>query len=117
MFYCGLDIAGVSSFVFLTDARGKKVACGPVATTRAALQARFKPYVRAGLAIAIEAGNQGNPRHRRLLGSVPELHDAFTEALPLIEPVCVSVAVSVCVPLLLKVTRNVCTPASAATNV
>src|SRR5262245_4437801 len=58
MFYCGLDIAGVSSFAFVTDARGKKVASGPVATTRAALEARFKPYVRSGLAVAIEAGNQ-----------------------------------------------------------
>src|SRR6516162_6555416 len=58
MFYCGLDIAGVSSFVFMTDARGKKVSCGPVATTRAALEGRFKRYVRSGLAIAIEAGNQ-----------------------------------------------------------
>ena len=58
MFYCGLDIAGSSSFVFVTDARGKKVAVGPVASTRAALEARFKPFVRSGLAIAIEAGNQ-----------------------------------------------------------
>src|ERR1700676_2676051 len=46
-----------------------------------------------------------------------EVHDAFTEALPLIEPVWVSVTVSVCVPLLLKITVKVCTPASAATNV
>jgi hypothetical protein len=58
MFYCGLDLAGLSSFVFMTDAHGKKVACGPVATTRTALEARFKPFVRSGLAIAIEAGNQ-----------------------------------------------------------
>jgi transposase len=58
MFYCGLDIAGLSSFAFVTDAHGKKVAAGPVATTRAALEARFKPFVRSGLAIAIEAGNQ-----------------------------------------------------------
>jgi transposase len=58
MFYCGLDIAGLSSFVFLTDARGSKVTAGPVATTPAALQARLKPFVRCGLAIAIEAGNQ-----------------------------------------------------------
>jgi transposase len=58
MFYCGLDIAGLSSFVFVTDAHGKKVAVGPVATTRAAFEARFKPFVRSGLAIAIEAGNQ-----------------------------------------------------------
>ena len=53
----------------------------------------------------------------RLHGCVHVLHDTFTEALPLIEPVCVSVAVSVCVPLLLKVIVKVCTPASAATNV
>ena len=58
MYYCGLDIAAVSSFVFLTDAHGNKITSGPVATTRAALEARFKPYVRSGLAIAIEAGNQ-----------------------------------------------------------
>ena len=45
------------------------------------------------------------------------LHDTFEEALPLIEPVCVSVAVSVSVPLLLKITVKVCTPASPATNV
>src|SRR5262249_2321148 len=58
MFYCGLDIAGLSSFVFVTAARGKKVAGGPVAITRACREARFKPFVRSGLAIAIEAGNQ-----------------------------------------------------------
>jgi transposase len=58
MFYCGLDIAGLSSFAYVTDAHGKKVVSGPVATTRDALEARFKPYVRAGLAVAIEAGNQ-----------------------------------------------------------
>lgn len=58
MFYCGLDIAGLSSYLFVTDAQGNKVTAGPVATTRAALEARFQPYVRAGLAIAIEAGNQ-----------------------------------------------------------
>ncbi len=58
MFYCGLDIAGVSSFAYVTDAQGAKVAAGPVATTRAGLEARLRPYVRAGLAVAIEAGNQ-----------------------------------------------------------
>lgn len=58
MFYCGLDIAGLCSYAFVTDAQGKKVGAGPVATTRAALEARFKRYVRVGLAIAIEAGNQ-----------------------------------------------------------
>lgn len=59
MFYCGLDIAGVSSYLFVTDAQGRKLLAGPVATTRAALQARLGPYVARGdLAVAIEAGNQ-----------------------------------------------------------
>jgi transposase len=58
MFYCGLDIAGLSSYVFVTDAQGSKVTAGPVATTPATLQVRLKPFVRCGLAIAIEAGNQ-----------------------------------------------------------
>jgi len=56
--YCGLDIAGVSSYVFVTDAKGRKSAAGPVATTRVALEARLRPFLRGGLAVAIEAGNQ-----------------------------------------------------------
>jgi transposase len=56
--YCGLDIAGLSSYVFITDAQGRKLASGPVATTRAALEARLRPLLRGGLAVAIEAGNQ-----------------------------------------------------------
>jgi transposase len=56
--YCGLDIAGLSSYVFVTDARGRKLAAGPVATTRVALEARLRPFLRGGLAVAIEAGNQ-----------------------------------------------------------
>ena len=44
-------------------------------------------------------------------------HNTFVEPLPLIEPVCVSVAVRVCVPVFLKVTVKVCTPASAEVNV
>jgi transposase len=56
--YCGLDIAGVSSYVFVTDAQGRKLAAGPMATTRVALEARLRPFLRGGLAVAIEAGNQ-----------------------------------------------------------
>lgn len=58
MNYCGLDIAGVSSYVFVTDAQGRKRSAGPVATTRMALESRLRPYLRDGLAVAIEAGNQ-----------------------------------------------------------
>jgi transposase len=56
--YCGLDIAGVSSYLFVTDGRGRKLSAGPVATTREALEKRLRPLLRDGLAIAIEAGNQ-----------------------------------------------------------
>jgi transposase len=56
--YCGLDIAGVSSYVFVTDAQGRKLAAGPVATTQIALEVRLRPFLRGGLAVAIEAGNQ-----------------------------------------------------------
>ena len=58
MNYCGLDIAGVSSYVFVSDAQGRKLAAGRVATTRVALEARLQPFLRGGLAVAIEAGNQ-----------------------------------------------------------
>ena len=58
MNYCGLDIAGVSSYVFVSDGQGRKLAAGPVATTRLALEARLRPFLADGLAVAIEAGNQ-----------------------------------------------------------
>jgi transposase len=44
--------------LFVTDAQGRKLAAGPVATTRAALAARLRAFLRGGLAVAIEAGNQ-----------------------------------------------------------
>jgi transposase len=56
--YCGIDIAGVSSYFFITDAKGRKLSAGPAATTRKGFEARLRPYLRAGLAVAIEAGNQ-----------------------------------------------------------
>jgi transposase len=58
MFYCGIDLAGVSSYVYGTDGQGRKVCSGPVPTTKAAFEARLRPYLRGGLAVAIEAGNQ-----------------------------------------------------------
>jgi len=56
--YCGIDLAGVSSYVYVTDARGKKLTSGEVATDKAAFEQRLKRFVRGGLSIAIEAGNQ-----------------------------------------------------------
>jgi transposase len=56
--YCGIDIAGVSSYVYVIDAQGKKRWSGPVATAQVALTGRLKRFVRGGLRVAIEAGNQ-----------------------------------------------------------
>jgi len=56
--YCGIDIGGVSSYVYVTDAGGRKRWSGPVATTKEALRNRLRRFLRGGLAVAIEAGNQ-----------------------------------------------------------
>jgi transposase len=56
--YCGIDIAGVSSYVYVVDERGRKRWSGPVATSKVGLTARLKRFVRGGLRVAIEAGNQ-----------------------------------------------------------
>ncbi len=58
MDYCGIDLAGVSSYVYVTNDRGRKLTAGEVATDRAAFERRLKRFVRDGLSIAIEAGNQ-----------------------------------------------------------
>lgn len=58
MLYCGLDIASPSSYVFIADRMGRRIASGEVATDRTALTQRLRPHLRGGLSIAIEAGNQ-----------------------------------------------------------
>jgi transposase len=58
MFYCGLDVAMKSSYVYITDSQGRKKSSGEVATTRPGLTQRLRPYLRGGLAVAFEAGNQ-----------------------------------------------------------
>lgn len=58
MDYCGIDLAGVSSYVYVTDHRGNKLAGGEVATDEVAFERRLRRFVRGGLSIAIEAGNQ-----------------------------------------------------------
>jgi len=66
MTYCGIDIGGLSSYVFLMDKAGSKKWAGPVETTKAAFSARLKPYLRGGLKIALEAGNQTSWIYRHL---------------------------------------------------
>jgi len=56
--YCGIDLAGVSSYMYVTDGKGKKLAAGEIATNKATFARRLKRFVRGGLSIAIEAGNQ-----------------------------------------------------------
>jgi transposase len=56
--YCGIDLAGVSSYVYVSDGEGKKRWGGFVPTTKLSLKVRLKRFVRGGLAVAIEAGNQ-----------------------------------------------------------
>lgn len=68
MDYCGLDVAGVSSYLYLTNEKGRKLTCGAVETTKAAIERRLKPFVRGGLSVAIEAGNQTAWMYEVLVG-------------------------------------------------
>jgi transposase len=58
MNYCGIDIAMKTSYFYITDSRGRKKISGEIETTYMGLTHRLRPYVRQGLKIAIEAGNQ-----------------------------------------------------------
>lgn len=58
MNYCGIDLAGVSSYAYVTDEKGRKLWSGPVETEKAAFERLVKKFRLGGLSIAIEAGNQ-----------------------------------------------------------
>ena len=58
MRYCGIDIASKSSYVYISDDKGRKICSGPVQTTEKNLKTSLKRHVRGGLKVAIEAGNQ-----------------------------------------------------------
>lgn len=58
MNYCGIDIAMKSSYIYITDKRGRKKTSGEISTKSSILRQRLRPYVRGGLRVAIEAGNQ-----------------------------------------------------------
>lgn len=68
MNYCGFDIAGVSSYVYVTNEKGRKLSSGAVATDKAVIERRLKPFLRGGLSVAIEAGNQTAWIHEVLVG-------------------------------------------------
>jgi len=56
--YCGIDLAGVSSYAYVTDEKGRKLGSGPLETKQSAFERLVKKFGRGGLSIAIEAGNQ-----------------------------------------------------------
>ena len=58
MHYCGLDVAMKSSYIYITDGTGRKKSSGEISTSAGALRQRLRPYVRGGLRVALEAGNQ-----------------------------------------------------------
>lgn len=58
MYYCGIDIAMKTSYLYITDSQGRKKISGEISTQYMALSHRLRPYVSKGLKIAIEAGNQ-----------------------------------------------------------
>jgi transposase len=65
--YCGIDLAGVSSYAFVTDEKGTKLWSGPFATEKAAFERLVKKFADSGLSIAIEAGNQTAWVHEELV--------------------------------------------------
>jgi len=58
MYYCGIDIAMKSSYIYITDKQGRKKSSGQIPTRAESFRQRLRPYVQAGLSVAIEAGNQ-----------------------------------------------------------
>jgi transposase len=56
--YCGIDLGGVSSYVYVTTDRGRKLWSGPVETTKEAFETQLRRFRGDGLSVAIEAGNQ-----------------------------------------------------------
>lgn len=58
MNYCGIDLGGVSSYVYITNDRGRKLWCGPVPTAKECFEGSLRRFLSEGLMVAIEAGNQ-----------------------------------------------------------
>lgn len=58
MNYCDIDLAGVSSYAYVTDEKGRKLWAGPLKTEKSGFERVVKKFSRGGLSVAIEAGNQ-----------------------------------------------------------
>ncbi len=69
MNYCGMDLAGVSSYVYVTNEKGRRLTAGAVDTEKEAFEGRLKAFVKqGGLWVAIEAGNQTAWVYEMLVG-------------------------------------------------
>lgn len=58
MDYCGLDVSGKSTHVYIEDEQGRRVKRAVVPTTPAGLERTLERYTARGLAVAVEAGGQ-----------------------------------------------------------
>ena len=48
MNYCGIDLAGVSSYAFVTDEKGNKLWSGPIETEKIAFERLVKKFIPTG---------------------------------------------------------------------
>jgi len=58
MNYCGIDVAMKSSYIYITDGRGRIRGKGELPTTAEDFRRALRRFVPDGLKVAIEAGNQ-----------------------------------------------------------
>lgn len=58
MNYCGIDLAGTSRYAYVADEKGRKLWAAAIPTTYAGWERLVKRFLRGGLAVVIEAGNQ-----------------------------------------------------------
>jgi transposase len=58
MRYCGIDLGGLSSYAYVSDERGIRQWSGSVATEKEGLMRLVRRFIRGGLKVVIEAGNQ-----------------------------------------------------------
>jgi hypothetical protein len=70
---CGIDLGGVSSYVYLTTDRGRKLWSGPVVTTKEAFETRLQTMPKAGRIasltfVAAADDVQRFPSSRKLVG-------------------------------------------------
>jgi len=58
MYYCGIDVAMKSSYIFITDEKGSKKLSGEMPTTHDSFENSIRPFLADSIKVVIEAGNQ-----------------------------------------------------------